>query len=242
MAKSEERRYEKHFIPLESDPEIFNQLIYHLGAPRSLAFRDVLSLDEPDLMPHPAIALILILPTTESYEATKAIEYAAQEEYQGKGEDEDVMWFKQTIQNACGLYGILHALCNGEARSRIKPGTPLARIVETCTPLAPHERSLELENSDEVEEAYNKVALLGSTQPPEDPEDEIYYHYLCFVRSHVNGRLYELDGDCKGPIDRGSAPAAGDDMLGVSGLDIIRACLNRDRGNPNFSLMALVLQ
>lgn len=32
------------------------------------------------------------------------------------GEAEDVTWFKQTINNACGFYGILHAICNGEAR------------------------------------------------------------------------------------------------------------------------------
>lgn len=38
-----------------------------------------------------------------------------------KGEEEEpVMWFRQTINNACGLYAILHAISNGEARKYIR--------------------------------------------------------------------------------------------------------------------------
>jgi ubiquitin carboxyl-terminal hydrolase L3 len=74
----------------------------------------VYSLDE-DFLPHPAIALILIFPTSDSYEAAKATDEALREHYSGSGPDEDVIWFKQTINNACGLYAILHAVCNGDA-------------------------------------------------------------------------------------------------------------------------------
>ena len=42
--------YHKHFIPLESNPELFTQLIYQLGGRPSLAFEDVFSLDDPDLL------------------------------------------------------------------------------------------------------------------------------------------------------------------------------------------------
>lgn len=63
--------YRKHFIPLESNPVVFTELIHRLGIPRSLEFQDVLSLDDPDLLgflPRPAYALILVFPTTEAYE------------------------------------------------------------------------------------------------------------------------------------------------------------------------------
>ena len=30
------------------------------------------------------------------------------------------MWFRQSINNACGLYAILHAISNGEARNHIR--------------------------------------------------------------------------------------------------------------------------
>lgn len=43
---------------------------------------------------------------------------------EGEGEEEEeeapVMWFRQTINNACGLYAILHAISNGEARKYIR--------------------------------------------------------------------------------------------------------------------------
>jgi len=39
--------------------------------------------------------------------------------YMGSSNEGDVVWFEQTINNACSLYSILHALCNGEARQFI---------------------------------------------------------------------------------------------------------------------------
>ena len=103
----------KHFIPLESNPDVFNALMGHLGASKRLRFEDVVSLDEPDLHP---LALILVFPTPEDYEAKRA----AEDRESGQcGNSEDVFWFKQTINNACGLYAIFHALTNGEAREMI---------------------------------------------------------------------------------------------------------------------------
>jgi ubiquitin carboxyl-terminal hydrolase L3 len=40
-------------------------------------------------------------------------------DYTGKGVDEPVLWYKQTIRNACGLIGLLHAISNGNSRNFI---------------------------------------------------------------------------------------------------------------------------
>lgn len=117
--------YRKHYIPLESNPDLFTQLVHKLGVSRSLAFVDVLSIDDPDLLafiPRPALALVLVFPTSDVYENEITKEDAIKAEYSGRGE-EDVIWFKQTINNACGLYGILHAVSNGEARNFIREST-----------------------------------------------------------------------------------------------------------------------
>lgn len=48
--------YTKHFIPLESDPQMFTRLMHDLGVSQLLEFVDVLSLeDEPvlDAIPRP---------------------------------------------------------------------------------------------------------------------------------------------------------------------------------------------
>jgi ubiquitin carboxyl-terminal hydrolase L3 len=111
-----------HFIPLESDPDIFTKLIQEFGI-RSLEFQDVLSLDLADLLPGgglalptPVYALILIFPTTEAYEAdlkaAKRLAHSEGTHYTGHGPQEPVIWFEQTIHNACGLYAILHAISN----------------------------------------------------------------------------------------------------------------------------------
>ena len=118
MSKAGNTIYHKHYIPLESNPSLFTELIHRLGVSPSLAFHDVLSIDDPELLafnPRPALALILVFPTSSSYEKYKAAEEMSRNEYDGSGEDEQVIWYRQTINNACGLYGILHAVSNGEA-------------------------------------------------------------------------------------------------------------------------------
>ena len=114
--------HRKHYIPLESNPEVFTELIHKLGVSESLAFQDVLSIDDPDLIaliPRPVFALVLVFPTSGVYEEQKAAEEADYMEYDGSGEKKQVMWFKQTINNACGLYGILHAVSNGDSKGFI---------------------------------------------------------------------------------------------------------------------------
>ena len=111
--------YRKHYLPLESNPTIFTKLIHQLGVSPSLAFHDVVSIDDPtflSLIPRPALALILVFPTSSKYEEYKTREEGSRQEYDGSGEDEQVIWYKQTINNACGLYGILHAISNGDSR------------------------------------------------------------------------------------------------------------------------------
>ncbi|KAG8157776.1 hypothetical protein KVR01_012438 [Diaporthe batatas] len=230
--------YRKHFLPLESNPDVFNRLIRCLGTSHHLEFQDVVSLDDPDLLPHPALALILVFPTTDRYEEERAREDAAHSH--SEADNEDIMWFMQTINNACGLYSILHALSNGPARDLVGHGSFFASLIGDCSSLLPHERSVYLENSVELERVYKQVAVEGISEVPENAEDEVDYHFVCFVQSHRNGHLYELDGDRKGPLDRGLVLGPGDDMLAMGGLGVVREYIEREQGKCTFGLMALV--
>lgn len=119
--------YRKHFIPLESNPALFTALIHQLGVSTSLAFHDVLSIEDPELLafvPRPALALILVFPTSTVYEEHKSKEETSRDDYSRSGDDEHVMWYRQTINNACGLYGILHAISNGDSRHSIREANP----------------------------------------------------------------------------------------------------------------------
>jgi hypothetical protein len=118
------RTYTKTFLPLESNPQIFTSLAHNLGLSSSLRFIEVYDLDEqPE---EEVLAYVLAFPTSEGYddevEARDEKELSRKEEDPtGKveGNNGTVFWLRQTIHNACGLYALLHATCNGVARKHI---------------------------------------------------------------------------------------------------------------------------
>lgn len=94
-------------------------LVHKLGLSNTLSFHDVFSIDDPDLLafvPRPANALLLVFPVSESYEKYRLEEDSKRPVYEGKGAEEPVIWYRQTIGNACGLMGLLHAVSNGAAK------------------------------------------------------------------------------------------------------------------------------
>ena len=99
-----------------------SSLVHKLGLSSELSWHDVYSLDDPsllDFVPRPAHALLLVFPVSAAYIKARADEDASLSEYEGAGSGEEVLWFKQTIGNACGLMGIIHAACNGMTRDLI---------------------------------------------------------------------------------------------------------------------------
>lgn len=115
-------KYHSDFISLENNPEVMTSLVHKLGLSPALSFHDVFSITDPDMLafvPRPAAALLLVFPVSASYETSRFNEDKDKTEYVGKGAGEPVIWYKQTIKNACGLIGILHALSNGLARNFI---------------------------------------------------------------------------------------------------------------------------
>jgi ubiquitin carboxyl-terminal hydrolase L3 len=108
-------------VPLESDPAILTQYTQALGLSSFLGFHDVYSIFDPDLLsfvPRPAHALILLFPVTEVYENHRIEQDKGKELYMGENPiDGDIIWFRQTIGNACGTMGVIHAVMNGEVPS-----------------------------------------------------------------------------------------------------------------------------
>jgi len=103
-----------------------SSLVHKLGVSPELGFHDVYSIDDPELLafvPRPALALLLVFPVSNTYEKFRAQEDGDKPEYSGSGPDEPVIWYKQTIGNACGLIGLLHGVSNGPAKSFISKHT-----------------------------------------------------------------------------------------------------------------------
>lgn len=106
----------------------------------------------------------------------------------------------------------------------------------------PQDRALVLEDSQELESVYKMAAMQGDSVVPDNAEEEVDFHFVCFVKSPKNGHIYELDGDRKGPVDKGPLSGPNEDMLAEGALSIVRGFIQRENDlNFNFSLMALVL-
>ncbi|OTB08270.1 hypothetical protein M426DRAFT_203632 [Hypoxylon sp. CI-4A] len=231
------------FIPLEANPELMTNLLHKLGLSQALSIHDVYSITEPELLafvPRPALALLLVFPVSPVYESARLAEDAGVEEYDGRGESEPVLWFKQTIRNACGLMGLLHAVSNGPAKGFIENDTPLHRLIKASTPLAPAERSALLERTPELASAHQEAASQGVTSAP-DAQDDVDLHYVCFVKTEEEdgGTLWELDGRRKGPIARGRLDADEDVLSEKALLWGPLKFLERGGGDMRFSCVAL---
>ncbi|EPE34830.1 Cysteine proteinase [Glarea lozoyensis ATCC 20868] len=233
----------KAFVPLENNPEVMSSLVHKLGLSSTLSFHDVWSIDDPEMLafvPRPASALLLVFPVSKTYETYRMEEDKSNKEYEGKGGEEPVIWYKQTIRNACGLIGVLHAVSNGTAKDFITPGSDLRKLVDDATPLGPIERADLLYNSQALESAHQGAASQGQSDRP-DAEDNVDLHYVCFIKDAKNN-LWEMDGRRKGPINRGNIGE--EDVLSEKALDLgARPFFKREAaagaGEMRFSLVTL---
>lgn len=62
------------------------------------------------------LAYTLAFPTTPAYDSERVAEELQADTI---SDQSDIVFLKQTIHNACGLYALLHAACNGHAKDFI---------------------------------------------------------------------------------------------------------------------------
>ncbi|KAI6127019.1 hypothetical protein F5141DRAFT_369361 [Pisolithus sp. B1] len=218
------------WIPLESNPEVFNDWAYAAGLNKCQAhFEDVFGLDDALLaMVTPgAKAVCLCFPCTETIE-TKAREEDAKIRETGQQPiDPTVFWMKQTIPNACGTMALIHALSNSDVT--LIPESPLAKFIDECKGKTPLERSALLATTPLFASIHSSAAMAGQTDAS-TADMQTTLHFTAFVRApaasaraheregegdgerivepgetakNVEWRLIELDGRREGPIDRG---------------------------------------
>jgi ubiquitin carboxyl-terminal hydrolase L3 len=123
------------------------------------------------MVPKPVKAVLMLFPITDATEAAKASE---EEKLKAAGQTNSPVWFtKQTISNACGTVGVLHAYANVKDL-KPQPGSFLARFLEATTSMTPEERARFLEypaeGEPDVEEAHKEAAQCGQTAPPSEDE------------------------------------------------------------------------
>jgi ubiquitin carboxyl-terminal hydrolase L3 len=203
----ESAKAKRKWLPLESDPEVFNRYAKALGCEHvgeSLNFTDVFGLD-PELLgmvPRPVVAVILLFPIEKGKgqgEDGAAMDATTKSNSGSKGgEGGDVFYIKQRIGNACGTIALLHAVANNTDVISLKEGSFLSKFVSECKGMSPNERAEYLEEKADfgLESAHNSAATepteAGSQTAITEQDMKTDLHFVCYVEK--NGVLCELDG------------------------------------------------
>jgi ubiquitin carboxyl-terminal hydrolase L3 len=106
--------YDDKWPPLTSDPVLLNTLLLRMGLPPNVLLKDACLVDDLD---DSTLALIILYPESKYDEAAKAIEEEQRDHAEAK--KLNVCLIKQTIDNACGMFAIINAVLNSNARKDI---------------------------------------------------------------------------------------------------------------------------
>jgi len=166
-----------------------------------------------EMVPRPVKAVVLLFPISEAYEKKRKEEDVKIAKEGQPPIDSTILWIKQTIGNACGTMGLIHALANSNVT--FAPESPLSMFIEQCMEKTPEERSKLLETTPLFADIHAEAAASGQTAAP-SADERVDLHFTCFVQApspplreegiDAKGdehRLIELDGRRGGPVDRG---------------------------------------
>lgn len=221
--------------PLESNPQTMTSYIKKLGVTGDWEFCDVWSIEPETLswIPQPCCAFILLFPITDIYKA-QFVQEKEQIEKDGQKVSNKLFYMKQTIGNACGTIGVLHAIGNNaDDKITIKQGSPMNNFLEKVKGFNPAEIGAALETDDSFTDAHTACAQEGDTAPL-SAEAPLDLHFVALV--HKDGSLYELDGRKSFPINHG--PSSEETFVSDASA-VCKKFMNRDAAEKRFTILAL---
>lgn len=228
MAASDETPSAKRWLPLEANPDVMNQFLWGLGLPEhEVECCDVYGLDGEllEMVPKPVLAVLFLYPITSQSEEERMMQDNEKREPKGR-----VYFLKQTVGNACGTIGLLHAVGNITSEIKLVEESYLDRFFKSTATMDPLERATFLEKDREMEVAHSVAATGGETEA----SDNVDTHFICF--SCVDGELYELDGRKSGPISHG--PSSPNSLL-QDAAKVIQGMIQKNPDSLNFNVIAV---
>ncbi|CAH1776593.1 unnamed protein product [Owenia fusiformis] len=219
----------QRWLPLESNPDVMNKYVRNLGAPDDWSFCDVFGMDSDLLamVPRPVAAVLFLYPIKENSEGDP-------NEKQDPGTS--LYFIKQTIGNACGTIGLIHAFLNNTDSITLPDGAHLKELLSKSSSLTPEERAKLLEEDECIGSAHEESAKEGQTAAP-SIDEKVKLHFVTFI--HSDGTLYEMDGRKSAPVNHG--PTTKDSLLEDT-CTVVKGFMERDPDEVNFTLVALAKQ
>ncbi|XP_017065156.1 ubiquitin carboxyl-terminal hydrolase isozyme L5 [Drosophila eugracilis] len=214
---------------IESDPGVFTELIRGFGC-TGAQVEEIWTLD-PEAFRHlePIHGLIFLFKWLNDDKPVGRVVM----------DRSDIFFARQVVTNACATQALLCLLLNLR-HPDIDLGNTLNSFKALCQNLDPETRGLYLGNEQKIRQVHNSFArpvLFEMDNHQTVIEEDDAYHFVGYMP--INGRLYELDGLHKGPIELGEVGK------NQNWLDVVRPIIEGRMqrysvGEIHFNLMALV--
>eukprot|EP01054_Gregarina_sp_Poly1_P009121 Gregarina_sp_Poly_1__9120@NODE_55_length_17436_cov_154_331798_g47_i0_p10_GENE_NODE_55_length_17436_cov_154_331798_g47_i0NODE_55_length_17436_cov_154_331798_g47_i0_p10_ORF_typecomplete_len229_score41_79Peptidase_C12/PF01088_21/9_5e54Josephin/PF02099_17/0_26_NODE_55_length_17436_cov_154_331798_g47_i01062111307 len=220
------------WLPLESNPDVFQEYIRNLKGPADVQIVDLWAFQDwaIDLLPKPVLALIFVFPLTPGFRRRYNSELEAKIEKKCEG-----IWFtRQTIPNACGTIALLHILMNIRGQRNkfhFDVDGPLDKLRKGFENMNPTERAKAMERDTALETAHQAVEQKGVTTVS---KEEVAEHYVALIQ--LGGKLYELDGRLEGPICHGESSEA---TFVTDAIAVMENMMTFDESTHNYSALAV---
>eukprot|EP00817_Percolomonadidae_sp_ATCC50343_P004264 CAMPEP_0117427312 /NCGR_PEP_ID=MMETSP0758-20121206/7188_1 /TAXON_ID=63605 /ORGANISM="Percolomonas cosmopolitus, Strain AE-1 (ATCC 50343)" /LENGTH=215 /DNA_ID=CAMNT_0005212879 /DNA_START=82 /DNA_END=729 /DNA_ORIENTATION=- len=169
-------------------------------------FHDILSFDLLMMIPKPTRAVLLMYPITKENEEFHRKEESEQQKGNEQKEIKSILeksfFIKQTISNACGTIGILHALSNNVSALNTDDDNKdsfFSQFMKDNAKNSASERATYLEKNNQVAKLHESSAKDGFGDASEHTNTRI--HFVCYAE--IDDHLVLFDGRRPFPIVKG---------------------------------------
>mmetsp|Transcript_4966 Transcript_4966/g.7521 ORF Transcript_4966/g.7521 Transcript_4966/m.7521 type:complete len:343 (-) Transcript_4966:141-1169(-) len=224
-----------NWCTIESDPGVFTELIETIGV-KGVQVEELYTLEEDEFSKFKHIhGLIFLFKWRKETDDRPTI---------GFEEEPELFFAHQVINNACATQAILSILLNSQegGDAGMNLGDTLQEFKSFTSDFTPDLKGMAISNSDIIRNTHNSFSrndpFVMEHAKATDKDD--VFHFIAYLP--FKGKVYELDGLKKGPINLGEVGADGgkDAWLGVA-RPAIQERINRYAASEiHFNLLSLV--
>jgi ubiquitin carboxyl-terminal hydrolase L3 len=221
-----------NWLPLESNPEVFNTTLGKLGFdPSVLVFQDVYGTEDWAfaMVGTPVVGVLFCFGMGEHHKKANLPDPTPKDQI-----PEDLFYMHQISGNACGMVGLYHIVGNIEPevqKNYMKEDGILGRFFAKAKGQSYPDLAKAFDSDKELRDAHGTSVQMGQSEV----QSKVNNHFVAFV--HQDGGLFELDGRKSGPIRYGSTTP--ETLLADACAVIKTEYMEKDPENPNMAIMAM---